>query len=203
MSRSFGAALLLLATGSVLPAQTPPRRFELADLSRLVQLREPQIAPDGKSIVLVVGRVNGEENRYDTDLVSVDLATRVTRRLTFERPGLASPRFSPAGDRLAFLADGPADGASPQVYVLSMAGGEARRVTSAPLGVSAFAWRPDGATLAFIAGDPPPATTPTSRRASRLRRAASCAGCWPRSGTPTRSAAAGRPRWTRRAGASP
>jgi dipeptidyl aminopeptidase/acylaminoacyl peptidase len=157
----MGAVVVGLVWSSALAAQAQGKRFELADLSRLVHLADPQIAPDGKSVVLVVSRANEGENRYDAELVSVDLATRTHRSLTFDRRSLSSPRFSPAGDRLAFLAAGPPSGS--QVYVMSVAGGESRRVTNAPEGVSRFAWRPDGATLAFIAEDAAPVRTGAAR----------------------------------------
>src|SRR5262249_38740682 len=148
MLRPLAAAVLLASSPAL--AQTPANRFELADLEHLVRLDDPQIAPDGKSVVFVVRRADEEENRYRTDLYAIDVATRALRRLTYDRPGLSSPRFSPAGDHLAFLA-GRSDGSASQVYVMSVAGGEARRVTSAPGAVSAFSWRPDGAFLAFVA----------------------------------------------------
>jgi len=163
MFRRFALVLAFFLPCPAAFAQAAPRRFALDDLRHLVRLGEPQIAPDGKSIVLVVSRVDEDENRYDTDLVSVDLATRGVRRLTFDRPGVASPRFSPAGDRLAFLADGPQGGASPQIYVMSVTGGEARRVTSAPEGVGELAWRPDGSTLAYVAAEATPARSGAAR----------------------------------------
>src|SRR5262249_34130666 len=98
--------------------------------------------------------------RFDTELVLVDAHTGAARTLVRERPGLARPCFSPAGDLLAFLADGP--GGS-QVYVLPMSGGEARRVTSAPQGVLVCAWRPDGKALAFSAPDAPEPKTGAER----------------------------------------
>jgi dipeptidyl aminopeptidase/acylaminoacyl peptidase len=161
MSRTLGVVVSCFVGSSALAAEGPPKRFDLSDLSRLVQLADPQIAPDGRTIVLVVGRANDAENRYDRELVAVDLATRAHRSLTFDRRGLSSPRFSPAGDRLAFLAAGTSS--APQVHVMSVTGGEARRVTNAAEGVSRFAWRPDGATLAFIAEDSAPVRTGAAR----------------------------------------
>jgi dipeptidyl aminopeptidase/acylaminoacyl peptidase len=129
---------VLLASPVAALAETPPNRLELADLKHLVRLDDPQIAPDGRSVVFVVSRANEGENRYDTDLYAIDVATRALRRLTHDRPGVSSPRFSSAGDRLAFLADGPGSSAS-QVYVMSVGGGETLRVTSFAEGVSALA----------------------------------------------------------------
>src|SRR5205814_2354166 len=72
------------------------------------------------------------------------------RTLTYERRHVGSPRWSPSGDRLAFI--GFVKDA-PQVFVLPMNGGEALQVTSAKAGVQQFAWRPDGKAFAFVASD--------------------------------------------------
>src|SRR6185369_6771806 len=82
-----------------------PRRMQLDDLGRIVRVSDPQIAPDGKSIVVVVARANYDENRYDANLVSVDIVTGNQRVLTNDRRAVSHPRFSPIGDRLAFLAN--------------------------------------------------------------------------------------------------
>src|SRR5207249_2997737 len=76
------------------------------------------------------------------------------RKLTFDRKGVGSPRWSPSGDRLAFLATaGSGDKAAPQVFVLDMRGGEARQITEAANGVEQYAWKPDGADIAYVTPD--------------------------------------------------
>jgi dipeptidyl aminopeptidase/acylaminoacyl peptidase len=133
-------------------------RMDLDAYGRIVRLADPQIAPDGRSVVLTVSRADFEENRYDADLVQVDVASGRTRPLTSQRRGVGQPRWSASGDRLAFLAAGPAAPgreARAQVFVLPMSGGDARRVTDAPNGVQHFAWAPDGATIAFATADEP------------------------------------------------
>ena len=131
-------------------------RMDLEALGRIVRIADPQIAPDGRSIVVTVSRANFEENRYDTDVVMVDVATSRMRTLTSGRRGLRQPRWSPTGDRLAFLAQAPATAgreAKSQVFVLPMDGGDARRATDAPNGVQHFAWSPDGASVAYATAD--------------------------------------------------
>lgn len=147
---------LLLAVAP--PAE--PRLFSLDDVARVVRLQEPQLAPDGRRIALLVGRANLEENRYDTALVLVDATSGEQRPVVTERSGLASPRFSPMGDRLAFLAE---QGGVRQVFVLPLDGGEARLVTRSATSVEAFAWSPDAAQIAFIAPDEPPKREGPSR----------------------------------------
>ena len=101
--RMLRASLVIVAV-LVASAAAQSRRMELGDLGRIVRLSDPQIAPDGKSIVVVMSRANYDENRYDADLVMVDIASGDQRALTHDRRGVGQPRFSPSGDRLAFLA---------------------------------------------------------------------------------------------------
>lgn len=166
-SNAHPAALILLAVllaaGTVSAHQ---RRIQLDDLAKVVTVSDPQISPDGKSIVCVVSRPNFEEDRTDSELVVIDVATGAQRVLTFDRKGVGSPRWSPSGDRLAFLATAPyakdkkddttkkEDGH--QVFVMPMSGGDAKKITNAPNGVEQFAWRPNGKDIAYVTSDDPP-----------------------------------------------
>jgi dipeptidyl aminopeptidase/acylaminoacyl peptidase len=147
-----GAALIEPAAAMAAPTQV--RRFELSDLAKLVRVSNPQIAPDGRAIVVVVSHPNDEDNRWESELVLVDVATRAQRVLTHERRGVSQPRWSPTGDRLAFLATvGPEKEAKPQLFVMPMNGGDAKRITSAPNGVQHYAWRPNGQEVAYATAD--------------------------------------------------
>ena len=102
--------------------------------------------------MVVVARQDYAHDRIDRDLDLIDVATGARRTLTFERTGLGSPRWSPAGDRLAFVAaDGDHHG---QIWVMAMSGGDAHRITSTAEGVEQFAWRPSGDSIAFVTSDP-------------------------------------------------
>ncbi len=129
-----------------------PQPFRPDDLARIVGLSSPQISLDGTRAVVVVSRIDTNDDKYRRDIDLIDLRTHARRTLTYDHNGLADPAFSPSGDRLAFLADvGTGDDAKTQVFVLPMDGGDARPVTNAPEGVEQFAWRPDGAALAYVA----------------------------------------------------
>jgi dipeptidyl aminopeptidase/acylaminoacyl peptidase len=128
------AALLAITALGRVQAQT--RKFELGDVQKIVAVSSPAISPDGKSIVIIVTRVNWDEDRHDSQLVLVDITTGAQRPLTNIRKGLSSPQWSPAGDRLAFLAEaGEERKTAEQIFVLPMNGGEPQQVTSVPLGV--------------------------------------------------------------------
>ncbi len=132
--------------------------MDLEAYGRIVRLSDPQIAPDAKQIAVVVSRANVDENRFDADIVLIDIASGSQRTLTSARRGVGQPRWSPTGGELAFLAQGPASPGrdpKPQVFVMAMSGGDARRVTDSATGVQHFAWSPDGTRIAFAAADEP------------------------------------------------
>ena len=160
--RLLSALGLCLCGAATAAAQA--RRVELSDFQRFVTVSDPQIAPDGRSIVCVVSRVNWKDNRRDSDLLLVDVASGAQHSLTHDRRGVGSPRWSPTGDRLAFLATaGAGDKATRQVFILDMRGGDALQLTTAAQGVEQFAWKPDGTALGYVTADEPAKRDSTAR----------------------------------------
>lgn len=153
LHRVAGFSLLLLA----IPAAAQDRRFSADDLPKLVRIGDPQLSPDGKSVLSVIARANLKDNRWDGELTLIDVASKASRVLTSGRQGVNSARWSPDGRSIAFLAQDA--GGRAQVHILSMDGGDARAVTSGKTAVTHLAWRPDGAALAFAAADEEPEKT--------------------------------------------
>jgi dipeptidyl aminopeptidase/acylaminoacyl peptidase len=159
------AALLILLVTVCSPAaaaETEARAIALDDLRHLADLSDARISPDGTKIVVVVSRPDYEENRFASELLLVETETGSQRPLTHNRPLVGSPQWSPGGDRIAFL-DRQAETDKAQLYLLSIDGGEAKRITSAPRGVSLYEWRPDGRELAFVTEDEPATGTGEER----------------------------------------
>src|SRR5205823_4481884 len=142
------ALIVVLAASSTVFAQQK-KRVVVDDILRAVSVSDPQISPDGRSIACVVSRPNAAEDRFDSEIVLVDVASGKQRTLTHDRKGLGSPRWSPSGDRLAFLANA----SKAQIFIMPMQGGDAVNITSSPTGVQHFAWRPDGNAFAYAASD--------------------------------------------------
>jgi len=143
------AAALLLAPGA--PAQ---QRFTLDLTRRIIRLSSPVGAPDGRTAAFVVTRPDFTNDRMDSELHTVDLASGAVRQLTYQRHDVSQPVWSPDGRMLAFLAPDTAD--HKQVWLMPMNGGDARQLTTSPTGVAHYGWRPDGRAIAFAALDEAP-----------------------------------------------
>ncbi|HEV2664047.1 MAG TPA: hypothetical protein VG324_04010 [Blastocatellia bacterium] len=150
-------ALLCVYLTGTRAVSSQAKRFDLDSAAKLARLSDPQITPDGKSIVVVVARANYEDNRWENELTLVDVATGAPRALTSGRHDVSQPRWSPSGDRLAFISAAPTGKENkPQIFALAMNGGEAKRITDAPNGVQHYAWKPDGQEIAFVTADDSP-----------------------------------------------
>ncbi|HTX76906.1 MAG TPA: S9 family peptidase [Terracidiphilus sp.] len=167
---ALAATLLMTAAGfaqspPTAPAKTrvpipatPGKTFDLAWIGKMLRVSDPEIAPDGKSLVVVVAKPNYEDDLYESDLAMVDTATGATRYLTHDRKTATFPRWSPDGDRLAFLAH-DVDKKN-QIFVLDMrGGGDAEQITKSPTSIQQFAWKPDGTAFAYVAIDDAPKKT--------------------------------------------
>jgi dipeptidyl aminopeptidase/acylaminoacyl peptidase len=144
-------ALILAATaaaqaGSGAPEGTKP--FTVEDLVRLKRLTDPQVSPDSRYVAFVVRETDMEANKGRTDVWLLDLARKgeEPRRLTTSPANHSSPRWAPDSRTLYFLST--RSGQS-QVWRLSLAGGEAMRVTDYPLDIDSLKVSPRGDLLAI------------------------------------------------------
>jgi dipeptidyl aminopeptidase/acylaminoacyl peptidase len=125
-----------------------------ADLALLRTPAAPSLSPDGRLVVVAVGRIDLEANAYRGDLwVTPTDGSAAPRRFTTGRRD-GRPRFSPDGRWIAFLRAGDED--KPQLHVMPADGGEPRRLCEHPLGAEAFAWSPDSSRIAYVARVPEP-----------------------------------------------
>ncbi|MEW6546052.1 MAG: S9 family peptidase [Bacillota bacterium] len=123
------------------------------DLYDIKMVSDPQIDPQGNWVVFTVTEVDKESDGYRSSLWLVPTRGGEPRRLTHVGKVNMQPRWSPQGDKLAFISD---RGGGNQVWVLPFSeGGEAYPVTADLRGISSPpVWRPDGKALAVVALGP-------------------------------------------------
>ncbi|MHB9009830.1 MAG: TolB family protein [Limisphaerales bacterium] len=154
----------LLATSSLSVAQRP---MTLDDLLELRRVSEPVPSPDGRWIAYVVGVVERDENRVNSDLWIVPAAGGEPRQLTRSPRHDRHPTWSPDSRWLAFESNRDGDF---QIYALSLEGGEPRRLTSLSTGATQPVWSPDGKHVAFISSVFPEFSERPFAEADRLNR---------------------------------
>jgi dipeptidyl aminopeptidase/acylaminoacyl peptidase len=139
-------ALLLLfpAVAAAAPPTGPERNFTARDLFDLEAAADPQISPDGRWIADTRRSGDIMSDRFRPAIWLIDTATGRQMPLAV---GASQPRWSPAGDRLAYIA--AAEGGRAQLFVRWMASGEAVAVTGLADSPSSIAWSPDGRQIAY------------------------------------------------------
>ena len=93
------------------------------DLLAIKSVSDPQISPDGKSVVYVVSELDRATDKTNSDLWLVPAAGGEPKRLTTAEGTDNHPRWRPDGKEIAFVSS---RGGSSQVWLLPIDGGEAR-----------------------------------------------------------------------------
>jgi dipeptidyl aminopeptidase/acylaminoacyl peptidase len=155
------SSLAALFTCETVLAQDTKRLFDLDDVARQQTVADPHFASDGQWVVYTVKTIDVERDKAQSDLWLVRFDGGEQIQLTRSPDSESSPRFSPDGRFIAFLAarggdEDKDDEARTQVYLIDRRGGEAQQATDVPGDVLDFSWSPDSARLALIVLDPDP-----------------------------------------------
>jgi dipeptidyl aminopeptidase/acylaminoacyl peptidase len=146
--------LLVVALTSSVCVVAHARPIQTSDMFRMVDVSNAQISPNGKTVVFLIRRWDVDTASYTHELHVVDVLGQADRRLLSHPMDALSPRWSPDGKLIAFLAPEGHPGTPLQIYI-TRRDGKARRLTGMPTDVQEIAWSPDSKTIAFVAADPP------------------------------------------------
>ncbi len=126
------------------------RAMTVVDMLEIPSIGNVQLSPDGRQVLYVRSDADWERNTRVSHIWRVDIDGSGTIQLTNGHDGESSPRWSPDGAAIAFLAE-RGDAEDRQIYLISNAAGEARQLTEHATSVSNITWSPDGRWIYFTA----------------------------------------------------
>src|SRR5207244_3091460 len=117
-------SLLCLIGVAMLPADAAAagRAMTLDDLFKFKRVSDPQVSPDGRTVVYVVATVDLASNKISSNLWLAPAAGGEPRQLTTTDKKDRHPRWSPDGRQILFESSRSGD---MQLWVINVDGGEA------------------------------------------------------------------------------
>ncbi len=119
------------------------------DLFKFKRVSDPQISPDGKQVVYVVGTVDLEANKIPSSLWLAATDGKSEPRQLTNAAGKKDrhPRWGPDGKRILFESNRSGE---TQLWMIVLDGGEAKQLTTISTGASDAVWSRDGKQIAFV-----------------------------------------------------
>jgi dipeptidyl aminopeptidase/acylaminoacyl peptidase len=139
--------------------QTP---FAVGDLLNVKRISDPQLSPDGKTVLYTVGVVDKVGNRTLTQIYSVSLGGGQPRQLSRGDKSSSNPRWSPDGRLVAYASGG-------QIWTMRPDGSATKKITDISTGASGPVWSPDGKWIAFNSDVYPECTNDACNKAEDER----------------------------------
>jgi len=146
------AVILFFMPGFLLFGQGKPQElspWSIDDIINQERAQDFQISPDGTRVVWVKSLTDKEKDGRISHLYLTYLKEKTeTIQLTRGKSSESRPRWSPAGNRIAFLSsrkegnegESKPEEAGQQLWILDLKGGEPWKVTSLEFGVNSFDW---------------------------------------------------------------
>ena len=122
--------------------------FANVDVFELEYATDPQISPDGSTVAYVRTSMDIMTDRAVPAIWQVDMDGKDHRPLVSGDGHHSNPRWSPTGDRLAYVSRD--DEGSAQLHVRWMDTGQAAVIGNVRHSPKAISWSPDGSQLAFV-----------------------------------------------------
>ena len=126
---------------------TEKRPLNPEDILSFTCVGDPQLSPDGSRLAYVRQTFDQDTHESKTDIFVIDL-TRGTKTQLTNSGKDRSPRWSPAGDRIAFVSS--RSGRS-QIWIIDVSGGEAWHLPTKEEVQGSPVWGPGGTRIFFNA----------------------------------------------------
>ena len=139
--------LLSLIACFMIASAANARSLKNTDVFEFEVASDPQVSPDGATVAYVRRSNDVMTDSARGAIWSISLADGAHRPVLSGPASYSSPRWSPTGDRLAYITG--AGTKTPQLYVRWMDGGQTALLTNLTEAPQSIAWSPDGKSIAF------------------------------------------------------
>jgi dipeptidyl aminopeptidase/acylaminoacyl peptidase len=146
IQKTLLAASLMFVTVHAINAEENFSKFEPMDVFDLEWASDPRVSPDGKTIVYVRKSNDIMKDRERSNLWQVSTDGSDHRPLYSGLNSIKSPRWSPNGEKLAFISNNTG---SQQIHVRWFDSGDTAVISQLQASPSNLSWSPDGKWLAF------------------------------------------------------
>ncbi|MDC0054921.1 S9 family peptidase [Pseudomonadota bacterium] len=130
--------------------------FDAMDVFNLEWASDPRVSPDGKTIAYIRKSNDIMKDRERSNLWQISVDGTDHRPLYSGLKNIRSPRWSPNGEKLAFVSN---DTGSQQIHVRWLDNGETALISQLQASPSNLSWSPDGKWLAFTMNVKAPSET--------------------------------------------
>jgi dipeptidyl aminopeptidase/acylaminoacyl peptidase len=144
----LGAGLLSAAV-ALADSAAPRRSLTADDFYRLQSVGSPEVSADGKWVAYTVSVNDKESNETRSQIFIVSWDGKEQFALTNPARGTHSPKFSPDGKYLSFIAT-PPGGSNAQLMLMDRRGGEPRALTTTADNIGDYVWSPDARKLVLV-----------------------------------------------------
>ncbi len=149
LAQEASSGVQIIAASAALPLGASggheKRAFELTDVYRTATVGSPTISPDGEHVAFSVRRYDLEKDESWSEIWLMDADGSDPRQMTQGRKHDTNPQFTPDGEEILFVSNRSGEG---QLFLIPLAGGEARQLTDFAAGVADPACSPDGRWIA-------------------------------------------------------
>ena len=146
IQKSWLTFTLIAMIAPLVQAEENLTPFDAMDVFNLEWASDPRVSPDGKTIAYIRKSNDIMKDRERSNLWQISVDGSDHRPLYSGLKSIRSPRWSPNGEKLAFVSN---DTGSQQIHVRWLDNGETALISQLQASPSNLSWSPDGKWLAF------------------------------------------------------